>query len=197
MSAATTTAPGTWRILGRAWPWMLAAVLGNAAAQALLILGQPATALDPGFVLRVIGSLLALAVAGWVLSVAAESAAEAARFQPRRPARAVWAGSLALAAAASWIVSPFIVPFVLVVGLLLMPTGADGTIGRALGVVRRHPWRTVLAAILTILFSVVAWVVGLICGFFVTGPLGTFLAWLFAGAVTAIAIAMWTALHHR
>lgn len=189
---------GAGRILARGWPVMLAAVLGNAAAQALLILGEPATALDPGFVLRVLGSIIALMVSGWLIVSAAGAAAQGRPFAFGGAASMLWTVGVVVAAAASWILSPFAVPFVLVVGLLLLPaSGAPYVLRSVLGVVRRHPWRVLLAALLTIVLSAVVWVLGLITGFFVTGPLGTFLAWLVAGVAVALAVAVWTSIHHR
>lgn len=186
------------KILARGWPVMLAAVLGNAAAQALLILGQPATALDPRFVLRVIGSILALMVAGWLIVSAAGAAAEGRPFRFGGVPSLLWTVGVIVVAAGSWILSPFAVPFVLVIGMLLLPaSGGPNVLRSALGVVRHHPWRTLFAALLTIVLSAVVWVLGLITGFFVTGPLGTFLAWVVAGLAVAIAVAVWTAIHHR
>jgi hypothetical protein len=177
---------------------MLAAVLGNAAAQALLILGDPATAFDPGFVLRVIGSILALMVAGWLLVSAAAAAADGRPFAFGGVAAMVWTAGVVVIAAGSWILSPFAVPLVLVIGMLLLPAaGAPSVLRSALGVVRRHPLRTGVAALVTIVLSAIVWVVGLITGFFVTGPLGAFLAWVVAGVAVALAVVMWTALHHR
>lgn len=186
------------RILGRAWPVMLAVVLGLALAQALLIIGQPATALEPGFVLRVLGSLIAIGVAGWLLTAAATSAADGVRFSPNRPAVALWAASTGLASAGAWILSPFATPFVLVVGLWLMPATVEaGSVRAALGLAGRHPLRFVAAVLVTLVLSALAWAAGLVAGFFVTGPLGTFLAWLVAGALAAVVLAMWTALARR
>ena len=185
-------------ILARAWPVMLAVALGLAASQSLLIVGRPPTALEPGFVLRVLGSIAAIGVAGWLLTIAAASAARAERFRVRSPGIALWAAVAAVAASAAWVLSPFLTPLVLVVVLWLMPGAAQvRTLRTGLEVARRHPVRLIGAVVVTLVLSVVAWVAGLVFGFFVTGPLGTFLAWLVAGLLASVVIAMWTALRDR
>ena len=94
--------------------------------------------------------------------------------------------------------SPFLTPFVLLVVLWFMPASAqERTFRTGLAVARRHPLRMIGAALLTLALSVIAWVAGLLFGFFVTGPLGTFLAWLLGGLFAAFVIALWTALLRR
>jgi hypothetical protein len=194
----TPRTPGMWRILARGWPVMLVVVLGLAAAQALLILGEPATALEPGFVLRVSGSIVALALAGWLLTLAATAAADGSSLKLDHPGIAFWAATAAITASASWIVSPILTPLVLVVVLFLMPASArEHPLRTGLRAARRHPWRATGAVLVTLLLSVIGWVAGLIFGFFVTGPRGTFLAWTVAGVTASVVIAMWASLLRR
>ena len=188
----------TLAILRRAWPVMLTVALGLAAAQALLILGHPPTALDPWFALRVLGSIAVIGVAGWLFTIAATSAADGVRFTVDRPRIALWAAVAAVATSAAWVLSPFLTPFVLLIVLWFMPASAqERTFRSGVGVARRHPVRMIGAALVTLVLSVIAWVAGLLSGFFVTGPLGTFLAWLLGGLFAAFVIALWTALLRR
>lgn len=187
----TATHPGTWRILARAWRAIVVAVLVNATIQALLVVGQPATALDPWFVLRVAASTVSLILLGAALAEAADAAAASRRLRPLRPAVLAWSATVVVVAAAAWVVTPFAVPFVLVLGLVLLPVGTPARFAvRAL-----RPVRAVLAGALTIVLALVSWIVGLVSGFFVTGPLGALLAWIFAGCALAVTVALWTALH--
>jgi hypothetical protein len=182
---------GTWRILARAWPLTTAAVLGNAALQALLVVGRPATALDVGFVLRTVASAVAIILLGAILANAADAAVDARRVRMGRPPVLAWSTIVVVLAAGSWVLTPFAAPFVIVAGLVLRPVGEPPRPAvRAL-----RPFPAVLAALLTIVLALLSWVAGLVCGFFVTGPLGTFLAWTFAGIALAVTVAVWRALH--
>lgn len=183
--------PGMWRILTHAWTVMVAAILGNAAAQALLVLGHPATAPDPWFVLRVVGSTVAIILLGALLADAADAAVDGRSVRLGRPWVLAWSAIVVVVAATSWVLTPFAAPFVIVAGLVLMPVGAPPRFAvRAL-----RPLPSVLAGVLTVVLAVLTWVLGLVSGFFVTGPLGTFLAWTVAGIVLAVTVAVWRALH--
>ncbi|GAB2911080.1 hypothetical protein GCM10027047_06670 [Rhodococcus aerolatus] len=165
---------------------MPAVVVAHAVVQALLVVGDPVPATAPAFLGRLAASVVAVAVAGWLLARRVRPGARAARPSPH--ALVGWLVAVVLVAAAA-VVHPLVGALAVVVALPLL-TGA----GRSL---RRHPGRTVVAVVLTVAALVLTWVVSLLLGLFVTGVLGAGATWLWTGLVAALLLRRWSALGTR
>lgn len=178
------------------WAVFVPVVLIAAALQALLVIADPAVEPTSGFVLLVVASALVLAIEVWCIAGAASAPAsaspsEAWRHVIRRPFLLAWAFGLIVLLGLAAILALALVPVVLLVGVLLLPplaAGARNPLTASVAAVRRHPWRFVLLVLGVALAIGLGWIVSLLLGFFVTGPVAAFGVWLWFGASTVLVL---------
>ncbi|WP_292828966.1 hypothetical protein [Microbacterium sp.] len=185
-----------WRIAARAWRVLIPAVAANAVVQAATVAFSLTPAFEFGFVLLVLMSFAALTASLAVISAAASAAAATRRFQ--WPGWWLWAGAALaiLATTASGLASPVLVPVVVVLVLMLLPGVAarDQSTLAGLRMFRAAPLHASLLAVGSLLTVIVLWILGLVLGLFVTGPISAFMTWLVFGTTAAILVCAWTSI---
>jgi len=163
-------------------------VVANAAAQALIVAVAPPLPLEAGALLLAALSgvvLIASVVACWWI-VSSDGASV------RALAGLVAATGVASAVAA--IVASPAVPVVVALGCAVIAGRGPGGAWRS---ARRRPARWVLLTVATALAVLLAWVVALLLGLFITGAIASALTWLVAGAFAAVVIHAWTRFARR
>ncbi|MDI9895499.1 hypothetical protein QM797_12270 [Rhodococcus sp. IEGM 1381] len=184
---------------------LAAVVVVSALIQALTVLGDPVPTSSLGFAGLVLASAAAVVLALWItastaLDVVNGNASGALSRAWRRPRVLVWCVVLTGVAVALAILFPLLPAIVILVALLILPSVADGQrnpFHAALATVRQFPGRCAVAAVVTILAYVLAWVVALVLGFFVTGVLAAFVTWLWFGASASVLLVYWSRLYRR
>ncbi|MDI9926360.1 hypothetical protein QM615_10030 [Rhodococcus sp. IEGM 1341] len=182
-----------------------AVVLVSALIQALTVLGDPVAESSVGFGGLVAASAAALVVALWItastaLDVVDGNVRGALGRAWRRPRVLVWCVVSTLVAVALAVLFPLLPVVVILVVLLVLPAVADGQrhpFRAASATVRQSPGRYAVAAVVTIVAFVLAWVVALVLGFFVTGVVAAFLTWVWFGANAAALLVYWSWLYRR
>ncbi|MEK8071157.1 EI24 domain-containing protein [Rhodococcoides navarretei] len=180
-------------------------VVVSALIQALTVVGDPVPTSSLGFAGLVAASAAALVLALWItastaLDVVDGNASGALSRARRRPRVLVWCVVLTGVAVALAVIFPLLPAIVILVALLILPAAADGQrhpFRAASATVRQSPGRCAVAAVVTILVYVLAWVVALVLGFFVTGVLAAFVTWLWFGANAAVLLVYWSRLYRR
>lgn len=158
-----------------------AVVVLTAAAQATLVGLAPRDPLSVAGLVFAAISVLALVLAAWILARLTGA--------PAAPApRLGWTAAAAVAVALSALVLPAAVPLVVVVGAVLLAAGSPGA---AVRVLRRHPGRSVLWAVLTMLVVVVGWAAALLIGLLIGDAVGSAVTWLVVGALAALVAGAW------
>jgi hypothetical protein len=185
---------------------VLLVIIVHAAVQALLVLDDPTPGASSGFLLAASVSAIVLVAAVWLVAVLVVPSHR----NGTRPGRVVLApetpggvpvvlepepGSvrhwrpvvllrvivLGVLAAASSLLSPALVPVVLVLGAPLL-------------VARPSVYLRPIALLLTVfglVLAAVSWVGALALGFFVTGPVAAFATWLWFGGAAALLLRTW------
>lgn len=184
---------------------LAAVVVVSALVQALTVLGDPVPTSSLGFAGLVAASAVALVIALWITASTALDVADGTALGVlgrawRRRRVLVWCVVLTGVAVALAIVFPLLPIIVILVALLVLPAVADGQqipFRAASATVRQSPGRCAIAAVVTILAYVLAWVVALVLGFFVTGVVAAFVTWLWLGANTAALLVLWSRLYRR
>ena len=185
---------------------VLAAVVAvSALIQALTVLGDPVPTSSLGFAGLIAASAAAVVIALWItastaLDMVDGNSSGALSRAWRRPRVLVWCVVLPLVALVLAVLFPLLPVIVILVALLMLPAVADGERNpfvAALHTVRRSPGRCAVAAVVTILAYVLAWVVALVLGFFVTGVFAAFVTWLWFGANAAVLLVYWSWLYCR
>jgi len=184
---------------------LAAVVVVSALIQALTVVGDPVPTSSLGFAGLVAASAAALVLALWItastaLDVVDGNALGALSRAWRRPRVLVWCVVLTLVAVALAVLFPLLPVIVILVALLILPAAVDRQrhpFRAASATVRRSPGRCAVAAVVTILAYVLAWVVALVLGFFVTGILAAFVTWLWFGANAAALLVYWSRLYRR
>lgn len=188
-----------WRIAARAWGVFIPVVALNAVIQAATVAPGLTPGFEAGFVLLALASFASLSASLAMMSAAAHSAATTSRF--RWPGWWLWAAAAlaTLATTASGLASPLLVPFVLVLVLVLIPGVAAGDQSWLAGprLFRAAPVRASLLTVGSLLALVGLWIVGLLLGFFVTGPISAIATWLVFGTTAAFLICAWTSISVR
>lgn len=189
---------GFWRAIARSLPVAVPVIFANAAGQALLIAGSPPTLLTWTFVVRVIGSIALMVVAAWLLALAVRSGVDGVPFRVRRPSVMLWTAAVVLLSAAGWaVLTPYVVPVVLFAGLAVIPAvviGEWNPFRAGWSALVAHPIRSILLIVLSVALAPISWFASLAAGFFVTGPLGAILAWLWLGVVALFLLMLWSKL---
>ncbi len=194
---------GTWRAVARGWRVLVPAILGNAAVQALLVIGDPVSAPDPAFAARVAASAVAL-----VLTIAVVTVGALAAVDGRPPAGgAAGAGWLRLPGgprcSASWRVRRrcwWSGSGGRAAGRTAAPAVAAGPgnpLPPTLRAVRAHPGRTVTILLGFGLLAAVSWVFALLLGLLVTGPIAAAATWVWFGAAATVLLCAGAALLRR
>ncbi len=177
----------------------------SALVQALTVLGDPVPTSSVGFAALLLASAAAVVLALWItastaLDVVDGNVRSALGRASRRPRVLVWCVALTGVAVALALLFPLLPVIVIVVALLILPGAADGKrhpFRAASATVRQSPGRCAVAAVVTILAYVLAWVVALVLGFFVTGVVAAFLTWVWFGANAAVLLVYWSRLYRR
>ena len=170
-------------------------VVVGALLQALTVAGDPVPALDRAFVLRVMASFVIL-----VTTLVVLSSVIGARFGGggRRigVGLVVWWTAIVALAAVLGVLSPVLSVPVAIVGAVGAPAvqAGDG-VAEALRVARATLWRGLLKVLVAAALALVGWVVALLLGFFVTGPVAAFVSWLCFGLVATGVLAHWARLY--
>lgn len=156
-------------------------------------------AIEFAFVLLALLSFAALTASLALIAAAAHAAADTRRF--RWPGWWLWASAAlaTLAITASGLASPLLVPVVVVLVLIVLPGVAarDQSAIAGLRPFRAAPVRAALLAVGSLLVVIVLWIIGLLLGFFVTGPVSAFVTWLAFGTTAAILVCAWTSISVR
>lgn len=169
---------------------VLSVIVVHAAVQALLVLNDPTPGQTVDFLLAAVVSGVVLVAAVWLVAVLVSGPVpqrdgavepEPGAVRPWRPVvllRVIVLGALAVAAS---LLSPLLVPVVLVLGAPLL-------------VARPAVYRRPIALLWTafgLVLAAVSWGGALLLGFFVTGPVAAFATWLWFGAAAAFLLRRW------
>lgn len=105
-----------------------------------------------------------------------------------------WVAALAVVTAAVAIAFPYAVPVVVAVACAVL---AAGGLGRAGALVARHPVRSILLALTTIVVVALLWALSAVSGLLIGGVLNSALVWLAVGAAGALLVVAWVSLSAR
>ena len=188
------------RLIARAWPVLLVAVVVNALLQAVLV----APFVTPSFSIL----FVALFFASFVVLVAALAAVVAglriaARGAGRgRPSWSEWVASAAvvLAVALASLASTWLAPVAVMIAIIVLAGVALGHGAAGFAAFRHHPVRAILLTLVTLVVLVLVGPPGLgtlLAGFFITGWPGAALTWLGFGTAGTLLLIAWTALSFR
>jgi len=186
--------PGRVRDAGLA---VAATIVLTAAAQAGLVALAAVPSSDIGYMLMAAASLVVAIASSAVLATILAGALERDRDLRRAlPTGGTlgWAALIAVVAFLAAILLTVLVPFVLVVGLVSLPSVAAGRHPRAgFAALRSNALRSVLAVVVSIAAVALAWVLSLALGLLVTGWLGAAITWLAFGTIAALLLWWWSA----
>lgn len=187
---------------------VLLVIVVHAAVQALLVLDDPTPGQTADFLLAAVVSGAVLVAAVWLVAVLVSGPVpqrdggapgrivltpehpggapvvvepEPGAVRPWRPVVLLRVIVLGLLAVAASLLSPVLVPVVLVLGAPLL-------------VARPSVYRRPIALLWTafgLALAAVSWVGALLLGFFVTGPVAAFATWLWFGAAAAFLLRRW------
>lgn len=160
-------------------------IVVNAVVQALTVLGDPVPVASLAFVGSVALSVVAIAVSAWAVVTVVYGA------RWRWVGLAWMLGTVILATALS-ILSPFLAPIAIVLGLIVVPgvVAGDGPLG-GFRAFRRHPVRHSVGVVGVLALVVVGWAAALVLGLFVTGFAAAVGTWLIFGALGTLVVAGW------
>lgn len=179
------------RVLAAGWRVFIPTVVVLALAQSLLAtLAEPVVASTAFAIVSAVSATLA-AVALWLTTVTAVRHASGSRSRRLRALIAVLVLFVLLGAVA--IFAAVLIPLVILAGVVVLPAVA----ARTSGSVRRHPVRWIAFAVVVLLVVGLSWVVALVLGFFVTGPVADGVTWLWFGACGTVLLAHSAALRFR
>lgn len=192
------TMTGTWRGCVRGAPVTVPVVIANALVQALLTVGDPAPEAGWGFALRVTVSGVAMIVALWMVVGATATAVRPDERFSAPPVRLLAGSALAvLLGVLAGVLSPILPIVIASAALPLLSTLAVTPRGAARHTLAHSPGRAALALLVTVLVLLVNWIVALILGFFVTGPVSAALTWVVFGVSATLLAAWWATVHRR
>lgn len=163
-----------------------AVVIAHAAVQALLVAVAPRDPLSVGGVGAAIASGLGVLAAAIVLARLA-AAATGAGSRPRETI--VWAIVSSVVVGVCLVVLPYLAVVFVAVGAAIVAAGSPRSAGL---LVRRHPVRTVLWLLATIIAVVLGVIVAALAGLLIGGVAGSATTWLFAGSVAAVFALVWS-----
>lgn len=190
------------RLIARAWPVLLGAIVGNALLQATLVAPFVTPSFAVLFVALLVASFVALVATLAVIVARLRVAAlgvGAGGAWPRWSDSAASAAVVVAIALAS-IASPWLSPVAVVVAIIVLAGVALGRGAAGFATFRHTPVRAILLTLLTIVVLVVVGPPGLgtlLAGFFITGWPGAALSWLGFGTAGVLLLCAWTALALR
>lgn len=184
---------------GTGWLVALGTVVVGAAAQGATAVPGLGTASTPVLVADAVVSVVSLVLELALLAWAARAIVHRAPLGRLPGTVLLWSVLVVVALAASGVVVALGVPLVLVAALCVLPAAAAGERNAltGFGVFRRTPVRAVVAAVVTVILTGLAWVAALAAGLFLTGALGGFAMWLVLGVLLALLLVWWTHLAAR
>ena len=184
---------------GTGWLVALGTVVVGAAAQAATAVPGLGTASTPVLVADAVVSVVVLVLELALLAWAARAIVHRTPLGRVPGTVLLWSVVVVVVLAAVGIVVAFAVPLDLVAALRVLPAASRGERNalRGFRVFRRTPVRAVVAAVVTVLLTGLAWVAALAAGLFLTGALGGFAMWLVLGVLLALLLIWWTRLAAR
>ncbi|WP_354057243.1 hypothetical protein [Dietzia sp. 2505] len=173
-------------------------VIVNALVQALLVVGDPTPGSAWGFALRVGASGLATILALWLIVGASAAAVDAEAASVTPPTRLLSGATVAVVLGVlAGVISPAL-PVVVAAGAVPLLTAlAARPRAHALHTITCARGRALLGVFWVVLLSIVNWVIALVLGFFVGGPVSAALTWVVFGFSASILATHWAVLHRR
>ena len=159
-------------------------VIAHAAVQAAIVGLAPRDPLSPVALLLAAVSGVAVILALWLIP----------RFVGRATTSFLWSAAAGIAIGGSSVVLAPLVPLAVVGAAVVLTAGSPVAAAR---VVREHPVRSVLLALLTIALVVIGWAAALLCGLLLGGVVGSAATWLVAGVLAALVVLAWSRLALR
>lgn len=175
--------------MNQLWKFAAPALVVNAGVQAALVAPQAAPGPNWVFV-----ALAVLSFASATVTLAIIASAVAGKGWPTAAVLG-WAAVSMLVVFAAAVLSPALAAVGALVGLVTLPAATET--GRPLtgfSVYSRRPSRAVLTSIGMLAVALVAWLVALLLGFFVTGVLAAAATWLVFGIVAIFMLHVFTRL---
>ena len=195
---------GMWSAAASGWRIFVPVVVGDAAAQALLVASDPVPELSWGFAGLVAGSLLAVLLAVWLTVCVASAAVDGLPRQGvararQRPLVLAWAAGFGALAIGAAVLQPLAAPLALILGAFVLAAAAAGDRSPAAGFrpIMRAPVRYALAVLAALVAAAVTWALALVLGLFVTGVLAAAWTWLWFGLISTLALCLWCSLYRR
>lgn len=177
---------------------MVPVVIVGALVQSLLVVGDPTPEGAWGFALRVAVSGLALIGALWLIVGAAATAVKVdASFSMPSFRLLTGVTAVVVIGALAGVLSPILPIVVAAAALPLLSALAVEPRTTAFRAFKYSPGRALLGVFWTATLFVVNWVIALMLGFFIAGPVAAALTWVAFGFSTAILATYWAALHSR
>ncbi|PAY22550.1 hypothetical protein CEY15_12625 [Dietzia natronolimnaea] len=177
---------------------MLPVVIVNALLQALLVVDDPTPEGAWGFALRVGASGLAMILALWLILGASAAAVDAdARFSVPPMTVLIGATAAVVLGGLAGVVSPILPVVVAVAAVPLLASLASRPSPGVLRTVTCTPGRALLGFFWVALLFIVNWVIALLLGFFIGGPVSAALSWVVFGFSASILATHWAVLHRR
>lgn len=183
---------------GPAWAALITAVVGGALLQGVTALPGSAGP-GAGLIWAAIASSALLFLELLTMTLAAVAIAGA------RPGTRLAVGAAAVAAAVVVavgvivaVLAPLALPIVAVLALCALPAAACGRgIRAAFGVFAHAPVRAIVAGLVSIVLSVLTWVVAVAAGLFLAGVAGGAAMWLWFGIAGSLQLLWWARLQAR
>lgn len=195
-ATSLTTRVNTWGSVGRGWRVFVPVVVGNAIAQALTTAPFLTPAVDVGFLLVALASVVALVASAALIVAGAHAAANGTRW--RLSGRLVLAASVAvIVVGLVAVVSLPATPVAILLAFAMLPGVARGESFAAFRAFATAPAHAIVLTLVTLLTIVVLCVGALLLGFFLTGWASAALTWLAFGAFAVVLTCAWTVLVRR
>lgn len=189
---------GTWRGCRRSARVVSPVVIVNALVQALVVVGDPTPGGTWGFALRVGASGLAMILALWMIVGASAAAVDAGAVSMTPPTRLLSGATVAVVLGVlAGVLSPVLPVVVAAVAMPLLTALAARPRAHALHTVKCGRGRALLGAFWVALLFIVNWVIALLLGFFIGGPVSAALSWVVFGFSASILASHWAVLHRR
>lgn len=190
---------GMWRAWAREWRVLIPLTVVVAVIQSATVLGDPEPAPDWIFALLVTASLVTTIAA---VAIASETSLAGVDGRPVRApggGLVLWSAVIVLGVAVVAVLLAVVTSLAIVLALVLLPAVADGQRNPLHGLVvfTRRPVRAVVFVLVALLVIALSWVVALLLGFFVTGPLAAGVTWLWFGLVGTLLLCAATSLYRR
>lgn len=190
----------------RAWRILVPVVVVNAFVQALLVIPGIPPGPTPVFVLGALASFAVLVVSFGAVAAAMLDAVESQEdlrsvmSSLRRRGWPLMAWSLGLVTLVTVGLSVYVVPGLIVLAvtpylLLAVVDGRSRPLVVNFRVIGARWWRWAITVVVMAVLCLVLWLLALIDGFFVGGPLGSFVGWLGLGLVASWFVCTWALLY--